>query len=262
MWRLGKTRWSVRPAQAILGLIAIGAGAGIALAQGGDDAGGGAASAAADGMPTLVELFNYSPVINSLIAVLSVLALGLFLFFLSTVNARSMVPAEFIDQVTKLTVQGKYEQAADLCRGNRNVFVASIIQRCVENTGKGHSVIMDMIDSEGRRRADIVWNRISYLADVSNVAPMLGLLGTVIGMIRTFFQLPNISGANTADLLTAGIAQAMTTTMFGLGVGILALLFYSIVKARVTRILADAEQAVHSIADHMKRDENAAPSEA
>ena len=91
---------------------------------------------------------------------------------------------------------------------------------------------------------------------------MLGLLGTVIGMIRTFFQLPNISGANTADLLTAGIAQAMTTTMFGLGVGILALLFYSIVKARVTRILADAEQAVHSIADHMKRDENAAPSEA
>jgi len=233
------------------------AAAGIAAAQ---DGGATAATAGANdagGMPTLLELYQFSPVINGIIALLSVIALALFIFFLTTVSPRWMVPAELLDQVTKLIVQGKYEQAADLCRGNRNVFVASIIQRCVENTGKGHSVIMDMIDAEGRRRADIVWNRISYLADVSNVAPMLGLLGTVIGMIRTFFQLPTISGGSTADLLTAGIAQAMTTTMFGLGVGILALLFYSIVKARVTRTLAEAEQAVHSIADHIKRDEPA-----
>jgi biopolymer transport protein ExbB len=236
-----------------LALLATGLVAAAAYAQGaGGQAGG---EQAAGALQTVRDLYLNAPVINSIIAALSVAAVGLFVFFLSTVNPRSMVPAEFLDQVTKLTVQGKYEQAADLCRGNRNVFVASIIQRCVENAGKGHSVIMDMIDAEGRRRADIVWNRISYLADVSNVAPMLGLLGTVIGMIRTFLQLPQISGANTADLLSAGIGQAMSTTMFGLGVGILALLFYSIVKARVTRTLAEAEQAVHSIADHIKRDE-------
>jgi biopolymer transport protein ExbB len=241
-----------------LGLALVGLVAGLAWAQGGGQEQAVANSTnEVSGITTLVDLYLHSPVINGIIAALSVLALGLFLFFLSTVNTRSMVPAEFVDQVTKLAVQGKFEQAADLCRGNRNVFVASIVQRCVENAGKGHSVIMDMIDAEGRRRADIVWNRISYLADVSNVAPMLGLLGTVIGMIRMFFSMPTISGASTAEFLAAGIGQAMTTTMFGLGVGILALLFYSIVKARVTRTLADAEQAVHSIADHIKREEGA-----
>jgi biopolymer transport protein ExbB len=204
-------------------------------------------------LPTLKELYFYSPVINGIIGGLSVIALGLFLFFITTVTTRAMVPPEFLDQITKLTVRGKYEQAADLCRGNRGVFIASIVQRCVENPAKDHTVLMDMVDTEGRRRADIVWNRISYLADVSNVAPMLGLLGTVIGMIKTFFGLEGQTGAINAKVLSAGVGQAMTTTMFGLVVGILALVFYSIVKARVTRTLAEAEQAVHSITDHIKR---------
>jgi biopolymer transport protein ExbB len=233
---------------------------GVAYAQSG---GGGGAAASAEavtaGMPTLKELYFYSPVINGIIGGLSVMALGLFLFFLTTVTARAMVPHELVDQLTKLTVRGRYEQAADLCRGNREVFIASIAQRCVENPGKDHAVLMDMIDAEGRRRAEIVWNRISYLADVSNVAPMLGLLGTVIGMIKTFFGLEESTGAINAKVLSAGVGQAMTTTMFGLVVGILALVFYSIVKARVTRTLAEAEQAVHSIADHIKRDDQPEP---
>jgi len=134
--------------------------------------------------------------------------------------------------------------------------VASIIHRCVENAGKGHNVIMDMIDTEGRRRADIVWNRISYLSDISNVAPMFGLLGTVIGMMQAFFGLEQQTANVNSGALAAGVGQAMSTTMFGLMVGIMALIFYSIIKAQVTRTLAEAEQAVHSVADHLKRGES------
>jgi len=260
MVAIGRSAWAVGLLAVVLWL------AGAALAQPDNEAASPESSQPAAGaeldmtgqglLPTLRELFFFSPIINSIIAGLSVIALGLFLFFLATVHTRAMVPSELVDQVTKLTVRGKYEQAADLCRSNRNVFIASIIQRCVENAGKGHSVIMDMIDAEGRRRADIVWNRISYLADVSNVAPMLGLLGTVLGMIKTFFGLEESTGSINAKVLSAGVGQAMTTTMFGLVVGILALVFYSIAKARVTRTLAEAEQAVHNIADHMKREED------
>lgn len=200
-------------------------------------------------------LFGFSPVINGIIVGLSGIALMLFLYFLLTINGRAMVPADLVDEVTKLVVQGKQEAASDLCRAHRRVFIASIIQRCVENAGKGHSVIMNMIDAEGRRRADIVWNRISYLADVSNIAPMLGLLGTVLGMIKAFFLLEHQSGSADATALATGVGQAMSTTMFGLIVAILALAFYSVVKARATRVLSDAERAVHSIADHIKRGE-------
>jgi len=205
-------------------------------------------------LPTILMLFNYSPVINGVIAALSIIALLLFLYFLLTINTGSMAPAGFVDDVTKLVINRQYKDAAATCRQNRKVFVASIIQRCVENAGKEHSVIMDMLDSEGRRRADIVWNRISYLADVSNIAPMLGLLGTVMGMIKAFFLLPTQSAGVASDVLARGIGEAMATTMFGLIVGILALAFYSIIKSRVTRSLADVEQVVHSVADHIKRD--------
>ena len=206
-------------------------------------------------LPTLIELFMFSKVINGLIAALSVIALVLFLYFLLTINNRAMVPPDLVDELTKLVVRGKYEAASDLCRAHRRVFIASIIQRCVENAGKGHSVILDMIDAEGRRRADVVWNRISYLADVSNVAPMLGLLGTVMGMLTAFFGLERETGSIDAAVLTRGVGQAMSTTMFGLVVAIVAMVFYSIVKARATRVLADAEQSVHAVADHIKRHE-------
>jgi len=206
-------------------------------------------------LPQLYQLFMFSPIINGMILGLSVLSLMLFLFFLLTINARAMVPADFVDEVIKLSIRRKYEAVGDLCRAHRRVFIASIIQRCAENAGKGHSVIMDMIDSEGKRRADVVWNRISYLADVANVTPMLGLLGTVIGMMKAFFTARFQTLDASADVLTEGIAQAMTTTMFGLVAAIIALIFYSITKSRATRVLAEVEAAVHAVADHIKREE-------
>jgi len=199
------------------------------------------------------RLFMFSPYINGTIAALSVLAVLLFLYNLMAINQRAMAPQDLVDELTKLMIAGKYEQAADLCRANRRVFIASIVQRCAENAGKEHSVILDMLDSEGKRRADIMWNRISYLADVANVAPMLGLLGTVVGMIKAFFGLESQTASANASVLANGVGEAMSTTMFGLIVAIGALVFYSLVKSRATRVLADAEAAVHSIADHMTR---------
>ena len=206
-------------------------------------------------LPTLEQLFLFSPVINGMIAALSVISLALFFWYLLTINRQTMVPSELVDEVQKLVVRGKHEAAADLCRANRRIFVASIIQRCLDNAGKGHSVILDMIDAEGSRRADIIWNRISYLSDVSNVAPMLGLLGTVLGMMKAFFLLQGQTASVNAMGLSRGVGQAMSTTMFGLAVGIIALIFYSIIKARATLALAEAENTVHTITDHIKRND-------
>ena len=206
-------------------------------------------------LPSYAQLFGYSPIINGIIVALSILVLLLFLYFVLTINTANMVPPSFIDDVTKLVIRQQHEEAAKLCRTHRHIFSASIIQRCVENAAKQHSVIMEMLDTEGRRRADIVWNRISYLADVSNVAPMLGLLGTVRGMIKAFFSLQGQTGSINSMALSASIGEAMATTLFGLAVAIMALFFYSLIKARVTRALADVEQVVHSIADHIKRDD-------
>lgn len=201
------------------------------------------------------DLFMFSPVINGIIAGLSVLGLIFFLYFMLSINRRTFAPPGFVDEVVKLVIRGDYERAGDVCRRARGVFAAGIVQRCVENHKQNHSVMLDMIDTEGRRQADIVWNRVSYLADISNIAPMLGLVGTVLGMIKAFYGLEHESGGIDAMVLSRGVGEAMATTLFGLSVGILTLVFYSLSKSRATRTLAEAEQAVHMIADHIKRDD-------
>ena len=209
----------------------------------------------------LRQMFLFAPVINGIIAGLSVLSLMFFLWFMLTINVRAAAPPAFVNEVTNLVLVGRYDAAAEACRRAKGVFIAPIILRCVENHGKSQSIIMSMIDTEGRRLSDIIWNRISYLADISNVAPMLGLLGTVIGMITAFFGLDKESGSIDSSVLSQGVGQAMATTMFGLMVGISALVFYSIIKSRATKSLAEAEAAVHTIADRIRNAEDDEPDE-
>lgn len=214
-----------------------------------------AATTAMDALPSLVELFNTSPLINGTIIGLSIIALLLFIYFLLTINHNAIVPAPFLDDVMKMVLDRDYKQAVEFCRHHRGIFISTVIQRCVENVGRDHSVLMTIVDTEGRRRADILWNRISYLADISNVTPMLGLLGTIVGMMGAFFGLDQSSIDMRSKFISSNIAGAMGTTFFGLVVAIAALVFHSIIKGRLTRVLSEAEQAVHAVTDHIKRGE-------
>ena len=255
--RDGLGRRRPRPGAWLLGLAAVATvaalwpAAGTATAQ----AGATAVDPVTGELPNFTRLFMFSPVINGIIAGLSVIALGLFLFFLLTINTMGMAPPSFINGVTRMVINKEHQEATRFCRNHSHIFAASVVLRCVENAGKQHSVIMDMLDTEGRRRADILWNRISYLADVANLGPMLGLLGTVRGMIKAFFSLQRESGSIDSMALSVSIGEAMATTMFGLALAIVATIFHTIVRSRVTRSLATVEQVVHNITDHIKREE-------
>lgn len=206
-----------------------------------------------EGVPTVYALFMTSPYINGALLGLSVLAVLIFLYLLMTLNSRSFNPPRFLDDVTKLILNRQFDQAIHLCQANSGVFTSSVIQRVVENRDKELGETMEIISAEGRRRGETIWNRIGYLSEISNIAPMLGLLGTVVGMIKVFFTLTErIAGPNIGRL-SEGIAEAMGTTMFGLILAIAAGLFYTITKSKATAVLAEAEQVCHTIADHTHR---------
>lgn len=207
------------------------------------------ATDAASALPTFLELYQFSPAINSVLLGLSGIALMLFVFFFLTINRGSMTPKRLVNEVSAMVVRKKYADAANLCKAHRRVFIATILQRLNENADNDPTLVMNIVETEGRRRADVIWNRISYLADIANVAPMIGLLGTVIGMIKAFFALDLDSTDASNQSLAQGVGEAMATTLFGLAVAITASVFYSIIKGRATKVLADAEQAVHTVAD-------------
>ena len=204
-------------------------------------------------LPTVTEFFMFSPVINSIITALSVVAVVMFVYFLLTINIRTFAPPGFIDDVTRLALAKQFDQAAQLCRTHRTIFTASILQRCFENANRDAAHLLNIIESEGERRAGLIWNRISYLIDLSVVAPMLGLLGTVLGMLQAFFVLPHESASVSSKALAFAIGGAMTATFFGLVVAIMAVVFHAIIKSRAIRALSEAEQLVLSITDHIKR---------
>jgi len=207
------------------------------------------ATDAANALPTFLELYQFSPTINSVLLGLSCIALMLFLFFFLTINRASMTPKRLVSEVSTLVVRKKYTDAGNLCKAHRRVFIATILQRLNENAENDPTLVMNIVETEGRRRADVIWNRISYLADIANIAPMIGLLGTVIGMIKAFFALDLDSTDASNQSLAQGVGEAMATTLFGLAVAITASVFYSIIKGRTTKVLAGAEQAVHTVAD-------------
>lgn len=204
------------------------------------------------GVPTISQLFMTSPYINSTILVLSFLAVAIFVFLLLGLTSNSFAPARFINELNQLINAGRYEQAVHLCRNNQRVFAGPILQRVLENRQQDAGVLMQVIETEGTRSADRVFNRISYLSEIATIAPTLGLLGTVVGMIKVFFTLtaPIVGTANVQDL-SAGIAQAMGTTMFGLIVALMAGVFYVIAKSRATAILMQTEQVCHAVADQI-----------
>jgi len=208
---------------------------------------------------SLSELFLTNIYINSLLLGLSVLAVLLLVFFTLTISSSTMAPRSLLEELRRMVSVGDYKQAIDYCRANQRIFSASIAQRAIENAEQEQAIIMQVVEAEGRRRAELIWNRISYLADIANVAPMLGLLGTVIGMIQGFGALTLDAPGAKAVLLSENIAMAMATTMFGLVVAIIALACHALVKSRATAALAEVERAVHDVADQLGNNAAAAP---
>lgn len=226
----------------------------LAQAAGASTTSGGSGVQMGGGVPTVSQLFMTSPGINGAILLLSFLAVAVFVFLLLGLTSNSFAPARFINELTQLINTRRFEQAVHLCRSNQRLFAAPILQRVLENRQQEAGVLMQIIETEGTRAADKVFNRISYLSEIATISPTLGLLGTVVGMIKVFFTLtaPIVGTTNVTDL-SAGIAQAMGTTMFGLIVALAAGVFYVLAKSRATAVLMATEQVCHAVADQTHR---------
>jgi len=107
--------------------------------------------------------------------------------------------------------------------------------------------VREIAETEGTRVASNLNNRVIYLADIGMIAPMLGLLGTVFGIIQSFGALGADLGTARYALLSSGVSQALVNTAAGLAVGIPAMICYAFFRGRVQRIISELESAVTHI---------------
>ncbi len=181
------------------------------------------------------------------LALLSVVCVVLILLYFFTIRRNAVVSDKFMNAAEALIRKRDYLGLLAHCN-RQNQSVARITEKTLDfmtkNTETTFKEVREVAQAEGSRQAGILTHRISYLNDVGTIAPMAGLLGTVIGMIRAFMEIAsgNYEGVH-ANKLAEGVYQALVTTASGLVIGITAVIFYSVFRGRVQKYIAELEAA-------------------
>ena len=176
------------------------------------------------------------------ILLLSFLAVALFVERFLALRRAKGDPDQLTATVAQYVRSGDLSGAVGYCRAQDNP-ASRIIQRGLERIGRPIGEIKEAVQTAGRREVYELEKRTDLIASAAAIAPMLGFLGTVTGMIEAFQQIQSLQGAVNPSALAEGIWEALITTAFGLGVGIVALFAYNFLINRIGRTVNDLERA-------------------
>ena len=179
-------------------------------------------------------------IIIGLLFVLLLVALYIYFERLSAIKAASKTDPNFMNQIRNYIISGKTEQAEVLCQQHKTP-VARLTQKGISRIGHPLEDINSAIENAGRLEVYALEKNVSLLATISGAAPMIGFLGTVIGMVLAFHELANSSGQAEMGALAEGIYTAMTTTVAGLIVGILAYMAYNHLVVKTDKVVHQME---------------------
>ncbi|OGV81776.1 MAG: hypothetical protein A3K19_26285 [Lentisphaerae bacterium RIFOXYB12_FULL_65_16] len=180
------------------------------------------------------------------ILALSMLAVFLVIYYLFTLRASVVYPDAFIREAENAAADGDIEGLKKLCLENDSPaaqVVAAAVEQVEGAERADYLIVRDAIEGEGARQASVLWQRIQYLLDVAVIAPMVGLLGTVLGMLQSFAGMEVEMGVVKPLAVAAGVAKALITTVGGLIVGITAMSLYALFRGRVNSLVGGLESA-------------------
>lgn len=189
-------------------------------------------------------------VIIAFLFVLLIVAIYIYFERLFAIKAASQVDANFMNQIKDHVSHGKIESAQILC-AQQNSPVSRLIGKGISRIGKPLEDINTAIENAGRLEIYGLEKNVSILATISGAAPMIGFLGTVIGMILSIFEIANSGGSIDIKTLADGLYTAMTTTVGGLIVGIIAYVAYNHLVVKTDKVVYQMEANSLEFLDHL-----------
>lgn len=192
-------------------------------------------------------LFEKGGLVMVPLGVLSVIAVFLIIYYLLTLRRNVVVSDRFMNKAESLILQRDVGGLLSLC-DNHDRSISRITEKTMDFIAKNPEAPVDEVrevtQAEGTRQAGILNQKITYLSDIGTIAPMVGLLGTVIGMIKAFAtigsgQIPTVL----QQKLASSVSEALITTASGLVIGITCLAFFSFFRGRVQRYISELEAA-------------------
>jgi len=188
----------------------------------------------------IIDLVLKGGWIMAIIGVLSLIAFYIFFERYFVIGRASKEDKNFMNNIRNYITSGKLESAQALCVTN-NSPIGRMIDKGLSRIGKPLNDINTAIENVGKLEIARLEKNVAGLATIAGAAPMLGFLGTVIGMIRAFYDMSMAGNNINIELLSRGIYQAMITTVGGLVVGIIAYIFYNILVARIQKVVYKLE---------------------
>ena len=179
-------------------------------------------------------------VIIAILLILLITALYIYFERIFAINAVSKTDASFMNQIKDQISNGKLDAAKVLC-AQTNSPEARLIEKGISRIGKPLEDINTAIESAGTLEVYKLERNVSMLATVAGAAPMIGFLGTVIGMILAFHEMATSGGQAEMGSLASGIYTAMTTTVAGLIVGIIAYISYNHLVVKTNKVVHQME---------------------
>lgn len=162
-------------------------------------------------------------------------------------KSRSNVPA-FLVKIRGLLKRNDINGALNICMEERTP-TANIVKKGLKKIKFGHERVKEAIESAGKQEINKLEKGLSVLATIAGVAPLLGFLGTVTGMITAFMRIEDLQGAANPSDLAGGIWEALLTTAFGLVVGIIAYTFYNYLVGAINKFVLDMEIVSNDVVD-------------
>lgn len=188
------------------------------------------------GEMTLWETLKAGGGVMVVIGFLSVAAVAIIIYDFMMLNVNKLAPRRLFQEVMRKVESRDLNGARELCSREPNTIISKMVLAGLERRNPMDDAAREAMENTARVELTTLWQNINYLSDIVAIAPLLGLLGTVLGMIQAFHAVPLQSASLKTTLLAAGISKAMVTTASGLIVAIPALIAYSYFRGQVQAV--------------------------
>ncbi len=187
----------------------------------------------------MLEIFEKGGFLMYPIFVCSLIAITIFferMFYLKSIKTKSK---RFVLRVKNLVKKGSIELAISACRKSPTP-ISQIMLAGLMKFGRGRDEMKEAIEDSANQEIPVLERNLSTLSTIGNITPLLGLLGTVFGMVKAFNVIA-VMGVGKPEALAGGISEALLTTAFGLSIAIPTIVVYNYLSHRVDKLIRDME---------------------
>ncbi len=204
---------------------------------------------------SLLEILAKGGWIVFAIGACSVIGLSIVVERIIVLQIAKIDTEKFMKKIRALLLQNKNLEAIALCNETSGP-IANMVKAGLEGQSRSRMEIKELIETAGKAEVFLLEKNLGILATIAGIAPLLGFLGTVTGMIKAFMVIQALGGNVNASVLAGGIWEALVTTAVGLSIGIVITIFYNWLIGRVERFVFEMGQSASHLVDLLDQSRN------